>query len=252
MSKLLTNVQLGVTNGTYDIIQETTISNGNIYFSPTGELFYDWENTRTQITDVVICADDEAFTNLEEVIPYKFYYIQSGNKLYLISSQGGYWWLNQPQGSDVYIARGGITTFSEILAAYNNNKVILCYYNDKIYQLTSFTNGNTFFVNVNGSQMLGANCYNRSTNFWTFSTVSLELIANKVQTVTGTSDAQYPSDSAVYNFVNGWVSGYLTDEDWEQVLLETADVTPFNFILYTENFETEGVTPDVMADDFGF
>lgn len=59
MSKLLTNVQLGVTNGTYDTIQETPISNGNIYFSPTGELFYDWENERTQITDVVICADED-------------------------------------------------------------------------------------------------------------------------------------------------------------------------------------------------
>lgn len=253
MSKLLTNVQLGVTNGTYGTIQETTISNGNIYFSPTGELFYDWENERIQITDVVICEDDDEFNALEELIPWKFYFIKDGSKLYLISSQGGYYYINNPGSSDVYIVQAGTTTFSEILEAYNSNKVILCYYNNRIYQLASYANDNTFsFVNVNGSQMLSANCYNRSTNFWTFSTVSLELTSNKIQAVTGTSSSQYPSDAAVYNFVDTWISGYLTEDDWSQVFLETTDVTAFNFVLYTENFETEDVTPDTMARDYGF
>lgn len=56
-------------------------------------------------------------------------------------------------GSDVFVAEYGVTTYNEILEAYNADKIVICKYNNVIFRLVYAVNIMHFAANVNKTLM---------------------------------------------------------------------------------------------------
>lgn len=56
-------------------------------------------------------------------------------------------------GSDVFVAEYGVTTYNEILEAYNADKIVICKYNNVVYRLVYAVNIMHFAANVNKTLM---------------------------------------------------------------------------------------------------
>lgn len=56
-------------------------------------------------------------------------------------------------GSDVFVAEYGVTTYNEILEAYNADKIVICKYNNVIFRLVYAVNIMHFAANVNKALM---------------------------------------------------------------------------------------------------
>ena len=103
--------------------------------------------------------------------------------------------------SSVFEAVYGETTYEEIVAAFNEKKHVLCLWNDMVYNLSAVTANLLNFSCVKGSVIYTANC--KADNTWGSLQYNVEYVRNKVSSLTSAStDAQYPSAKAVYDFVN--------------------------------------------------
>ena len=105
-------------------------------------------------------------------------------------------------GEPIFKAIYGETTYEEIKAAYDSGKVVHCDYNSYCFVLSRLTEGSAFFGAMNAPNAYRFTC--SSSSFWgTLSTYQLEEKANKTTTISESStDTQYPSAKAVYDFVN--------------------------------------------------
>ena len=102
---------------------------------------------------------------------------------------------------DVYVAEYGVTTREQIKAAWEANKHIVCVYGNKLYNLTNYGDVyDIYFACVYYSVellMLSVN------GVWGRKTIAYEDASHKVTSLSSAStDTQYPSAKAVYDFVN--------------------------------------------------
>lgn len=105
-----------------------------------------------------------------------------------------------PTGSDdIFIAEYGVTTYQEILDAYNAGKIVLCRDTNKIYQLNS-TYGPAIIFSLSYDDI----CFNVQCdpdNIWMRIQWALERTAHKTQIISSSSTtSQYPSAKAVYDY----------------------------------------------------
>ena len=109
---------------------------------------------------------------------------------------------NLPSGeSSVFEAIYGVTTYEEIIEAYNAGKYVVCLYEELAYHLSSLKNNTAWFGAIDGDLSFRTWC-NKS-NVWFKVQYNLELTSNKTKTINESStDTQYPSAKAVYDFVS--------------------------------------------------
>lgn len=103
--------------------------------------------------------------------------------------------------SDIFKAIYDTTTYEEIKAAYDSGKVVHCDYQNICYVMSSVAVSHIFFsiINANNSNRI----YVRRDSSWGQETTVLELTSNKTKTINESStDTQYPSAKAVYDFVS--------------------------------------------------
>ena len=114
-------------------------------------------------------------------------------------------------GSSVFEAVYGVTTYEEIIAAYNAGKYVVCQYEELAYHLSSLKNNSAWFGAIDGDFSFRAWC-NKS-NQWFKVQYNLELASNKTKTINESStDTQYPSAKAVYDFVNNTLGTLINGE----------------------------------------
>lgn len=102
---------------------------------------------------------------------------------------------------DVYVAEYGVTTREQIKAAWEANKHIVCVYGNKLYNLANYGDVyDIYFACVYYSvELLMLSVAGN----WSRKTLDFEGQSNKVKTINEAStDTQYPSAKAVYDFVN--------------------------------------------------
>lgn len=104
--------------------------------------------------------------------------------------------------SDVFWATYGSTTYNEVIAANTAGKVVMCYYNNNIYQLQNI-DSNSLFFSCRYAQLDFRQLTLSSGNVWGSSWRRVESLSNKVSTISGneTSTTTYPNTKAVYDFV---------------------------------------------------
>ena len=113
-------------------------------------------------------------------------------------------------GSSVFEAVYGVTTYDEIVEAVKSKKHIICFYNDRVYNLTNYKEGQDLFFTCALSAIYFARC--GIGNDWTIGQYNYEISANKVNTINASStDLKYPSAKAVYDAIQQ--SGTLVS-DW--------------------------------------
>ena len=109
-------------------------------------------------------------------------------------------------GNPVFKAVYGETTFEEIKAAYDSGKVVHCDYNSLCYVLSRITANGAYFAAVNAPYAYRMDC--TSSSLWTNRVIELEVTSNKVTSLSDKStDTQYPSAKAVYDFVQSQSGG---------------------------------------------
>lgn len=95
MAEQLTNINVGLTSADLSEIKSNKIKNGEIYFSYTGELFYDWQNSRIQITDIILVDTTSEYNALSK-IDSKFYFVSDTTSLYYYINGESYLITNNP------------------------------------------------------------------------------------------------------------------------------------------------------------
>ena len=114
-------------------------------------------------------------------------------------------------GSCVFEAIYGTTTYAEIVEAYNAKKHVLCIWNDRVYNLSAVTDTLVNFSCVKDSVIYIASC--KTDNVWGYLQYNVEFIRNKVYSINEAStDSQYPSAKAVYDFVNNTLGTLINGE----------------------------------------
>jgi len=135
--------------------------------------------------------------------------------------------------SQVFVATYGVTKSAEIEAAFQANMVVLCIQGVILAYLTTrgsavshtFTTHPTYHGVTKMLQIREFKCVS---NAWSLEAYSGEIGKNKVQTLNENStDVQYPSAKAVYDYVNehGGGSAEFTDEAAIEAMIET-DMLP--------------------------
>lgn len=111
-----------------------------------------------------------------------------------------------PGESNTYTAEYGVTTYAEIVEAYNAGKVVKCHRHtdsyEIIYELAQLLPTEArFSASSNVNVIYFATC--KSTDAWATTSTILEMSARKVNTIDADSTTtQYPSAKAVYDLVN--------------------------------------------------
>lgn len=113
--------------------------------------------------------------------------------------------------SSVFEAIYGETTFEEIVEAYNAKKHVLCIWNDRVYNLSAVTSTLLNFSCTKDSVIYIASCKND--NVWGNLQYNVEHVRNKATTISASStEAQYPSAKAVYDFMQNSITNVLNEE----------------------------------------
>lgn len=145
-------------------------------------------------------------------------YVVSGGAItaeYVCTAVSGsvYTWVlregpGQAESGETFVATYGVTTYADVKAAVDAKKAVFAYYSDDMYCFSNATNniiqfvrivtGNTnaYFVNV------------KNDNTWDVTSHGLQKTENLVRSIgASSSDTQYPSAKAVYDFVMANGSG---------------------------------------------
>ena len=109
---------------------------------------------------------------------------------------------NLPSAKDeILVVEYGKTTFQEVHDAYYAGKYIIFEFANNVFHINRVTASDIYFISINGTIVyrVGLN----SSNNWYQNTVQNEQSTNKVTTLSESStDTQYPSAKAVYDFVS--------------------------------------------------
>ena len=125
-----------------------------------------------------------------------------------LSSQVGTLSEEMENKQDVYVAKYGVTTREQIKAAWEANKHIVCVYGNKLFNLTNYGDEyDIYFACVYYSvELLTLSVAGN----WSRKTIAFESPSNKTTTITSSStDTQYSSAKAVYDFVQSAVTNEL-------------------------------------------
>lgn len=107
----------------------------------------------------------------------------------------------EEQVPSVFEAVYGVTTYDEIVAAVKAQKHVICFKNDRVYNLNNFGEGRDLNFSCAGDVIHLIKCTTQ--NKWSSNTLYYELSTYKVTSLSDKStDTQYPSAKAVYDFVN--------------------------------------------------
>lgn len=119
----------------------------------------------------------------------------------------------QKEKSDVFEAIYGETTYDEIVAAVKAQKHVMCFYENRVYNLNDFGEGWDLNFSCAGEVLHIIKCTTQ--NKWTPSnSIYFEQTNYKVQSISDKStNTQYPSAKAVYDFVNNTL-GTLINGDY--------------------------------------
>ena len=114
--------------------------------------------------------------------------------------------------SSVLEAIYGETPFADLWAAYQANKHIICRSGNFMLSVVRATDTIISFSAINNENVYAVTC--TSANAWTTLPVfQVEKANNKVKTISASStDAQYPSAKAVYDFVNNTLGTLINGE----------------------------------------
>jgi len=131
----------------------------------------------------------------------------------------------------VFLVTYGTTTATQVIAAISDNKIPVCFYNDRCY-VYSHVDTNYYYFYCVSDKLYWIKLYG-DTPTWTFGNDAYELSINKVVSLTsGSTDNQYPSAKCVYNAIqaaagSAGVSSYneLTDKPSLSTTATTAQAT---------------------------
>lgn len=148
-------------------------------------------------------------------------------------------WIKLGSEDELFRCTYGTTTYQEISDAIAAGHLPVCIYNNAeyVYVGLSATSRHTF-----ASQLFDSNRYVSvsNTNSWSSGANNFEIISNKATSISSSStDTQYSSAAAVYNFVNEGVP-YLTTAPTEDntsgklkvVVLDSEPATKYDGYLY--------------------
>ena len=131
----------------------------------------------------------------------------------------------------VFLVTYGTTTATQVIAAISDNKIPVCFYNDRCY-VYSHVDTNYYYFYCVSDKLYWIKLYG-DTPTWTSGNNSYELSTNKVISLSsGSTDTQYPSAKCVYNAIqaaagSAGVSSYdeLTDRPALSTTATTAQAT---------------------------
>lgn len=104
--------------------------------------------------------------------------------------------------SSVFEAVYGVTTYDELVAAVKAKKHVICFYNNRVYNLCNYQENKDIFFSGVTSAIFTVSCA-VANGKWTASQYNFENTVFKVTSLSASStDTQYPSAKAVYDFVN--------------------------------------------------
>ena len=113
--------------------------------------------------------------------------------------------------SSLFEAVYGETPYNDIIAASKARKHVICYYKNFIYNLTKCQEGYDIKFSCADMEVLTIIC--KVNGGWSTSNAGHELIMNKVTSLSEKStDTQYPSAKAVYDFVNNTLGTIINGE----------------------------------------
>ena len=105
----------------------------------------------------------------------------------------------------------GVTTFQEIYDAYYEGKYIVFEYANNVFHINRVTATDIYFVSINGT--IGYRVGVGTQNNWYQGVYQNEQSTNKVTSLSDKStDSQYPSAKAVYDFVNNTLGTLINGE----------------------------------------
>ena len=201
-------------NGLYDVYYDSTAFENVIidgtpkrYTSTSGyyELVIIENGTFGILNYIGILFSGDTYWRAKEVQPLSEIYIPDTiarkSKLTELSAEVGGLSEEMANKQDVYVAEYGVTTREQIKAAWEANKHIVCVYGNKLYNLTNYGDVyDIYFACVYYSvELLMLSVAGN----WTRKTLDFERQDYKVKTISASStDTQYPSAKAVYDFVN--------------------------------------------------
>lgn len=98
----------------------------------------------------------------------------------------------------IFICTYGTTTFSDVTSALADNKLPICYYNNRCYVYGRLTNNQYIFVTSQSDSLRFAVLNN--SDVWSTGSTMVESTTNKVTSLSNDStDTQYPSAKCVYD-----------------------------------------------------
>lgn len=114
--------------------------------------------------------------------------------------------------TSVFEAVYGVTTYEELVAAVNAKKHVICFYNNRVYNLCNYQENRDIFFSCVTSAVYTVMCA-VANGKWTASQYNFENTVYKVTSLSESStDTQYPSAKAVYDFVQNSITNVLNEE----------------------------------------
>lgn len=103
-------------------------------------------------------------------------------------------------GSSVFEATYGETQYADIVEAVKAKKHVICFYNDRVYNLCNYKEGQDAYFSCALSAIYTVMC--TASNKWSQSQYNYEITANKVTKIDASStDLKFPSAKAVYDAI---------------------------------------------------
>lgn len=116
-------------------------------------------------------------------------------------------------GSSVFEAVYGVTTYDELVAAVKTKKHVICFYNNRVYNLCNYQENMDIFFSCVTSAVYTVSCA-VANGKWSASQYNFENAAYKTTSLSSAStDTQYPSAKAVYEAIQQ--SGGGASNEWK-------------------------------------
>lgn len=107
---------------------------------------------------------------------------------------------------EVFVATYGTTTAAEIIAAYNEGKVVICNYINRTYVVSTISSGDyVYFGATIGDDIIAYLRVNINTNAWNYAQKTQEITNNKLTTAPTAADLvsteKYPSMKTAADYI---------------------------------------------------
>lgn len=187
------------------LARNVLLATGSDYQSPVNKYVHEdyvQFNIAPQFTEIGIANGSITIHSSPQTSPNGAeYYVEV--RIWLTANSGG--------ESSVFEAVYGVTTYEEIVAAVKAHKHVICFENDRVYNLNNFGEGRDLNFSCAGEVLHLIKCTTQ--NKWSSKSLYLEQSTYKVTSLSSAStDTQYPSAKAVYDFVQNSITNVLNEE----------------------------------------